>query len=215
MYLMLDTSRSMGVEDRKFASARRLAAACGFLATRQLDRVTLMPFSDAVNDRFVQTRRGTIPVELLEYLSGVTCAGQTSIGSCAFAVAEQIRRGALVIFITDFLDERGLEEGLRALAVRNADVVFFHVYTGEEEHPEARGPLTLQDEETRERYEITVDRAAARAYAEAFGRFALETRTLIEGYGAQYVRARIDTPLEEVLLSFIEPREYRSAGGAR
>ncbi len=215
VYLMLDTSRSMGVEDRKFASARRLAAACGFLATRQLDRVTLMPFSDAVDDRFVQTRRGTIPVELLEYLSGVTCAGQTSIGSCAFAVAEQIRRGALVIFITDFLDERGLEEGLRALAVRNADVVFFHVYTGEEEHPEARGPLTLQDEETRERYEITVDRAAARAYAEAFGRFALETRTLIEGYGAQYVRARIDTPLEEVLLSFIEPREYRSAGGAQ
>jgi hypothetical protein len=43
----------------------------------------------------------------------------------------------------------------------------------------------------------------------------METRNLIAGYGAQYVRARIDTPLEEVLLRFIEPREYRSAAEAR
>lgn len=209
VYILLDTSRSMGVDPSKFAAARRLAAACGFLATRQLDRVTVVPFADALTDRFVQTRRGAIPLELLAYLSGMETGGLTSIGRCAFAVAEQLRRGALVIFITDFLDDQGLEDGLRALALRNADTVFFHVYTGEEERPDARGAVTLLDEETQERYEVTVDRQTARAYAETFGRFVMETRSLLEGYGAQYVRARIDTPLEQVLLSFIEPREYQ------
>ncbi|MFW5728187.1 MAG: DUF58 domain-containing protein [Spirochaetota bacterium] len=220
VYILLDTSRSMGVDTAKFTAARRLAGACGFLANRQLDRVTVVPFADALNDRFVQTRRGTIPLDLLAYLSGMKTGGRTSIGQCAFAVAEQLRRGALVIFITDLLDDHDLEEGLHALALRNADAAFFHVYTGEEERPDARGAVTLLDEETRERYEVTVDRRTARAYAETFGRFVMETRSLLKGYGAQYIRARIDVPLEQVLLSFIEPRERlrggrRSYGGGR
>lgn len=206
VYILLDSSRSMGLDPEKFAAARRLAGACGFLATRQLDRVTLMPFAEAVTDRFVQTRRGNIPVELLEYLSELRTGGATSIGSCAYAAAEKLRRGGMVIFITDFLDEQALEGALKALSLRNADVVFFHVYTGDEEYPSPRGAVMLRDEETGERREMTVDRRLAREYAEAFGRFSLETRELIESYAGQYVRARIDTPLAQVLLRFIEAR---------
>jgi uncharacterized protein (DUF58 family) len=207
VYILLDTSRSMGVEPEKFDAARRLAAACGFLATKQLDRVTLVPFAEVLTDRFVQSSRGTIPFELLAYLSHLETGGKTSIGSCAFGVAERMRRGALVIFITDLFDDAGLEAGLRALAMRNADVAFFHVYSGDEEQPAARGSVTLVDQETEEHYEITVDRGVARAYTEAFGRFVFETRDTIEGYGGQYLRARVDTPIEELILRFIEPRE--------
>ncbi len=207
VYILLDTSRSMGLDAEKFAVARRLAAACGFLASKQLDRLTLVPFADALTDRFVQSSRGTIPFELLAYLSRLETGGKTDIGSCAFGVAERIRRGALVVFVTDFFDNAGLEAGLRALALRNADAAFFHVYSGEESQPSPRGPVTFIDQETQERYEITVDRGTAKAYAEAFGRFIHETREMIEGYGGQYVNAPVDTPIEELMLRFIEPRE--------
>lgn len=201
VYILLDTSASMEVPKEKFDRARQIAGAAAIIAAGEHDRLTLLPFREVVTGRFVGTRRGRLPVELLGTLSSLRCDGSTSVGGSAAGAAALMRRSGLVIIVSDFFDTAGLESGLGALSVRGAEILGVQVYAPEEARPRLIGPVTLEDAESGEEHEISVTEGINRAYMELFDEYQRGLRRRFRELGGTLVTVETETPLSDALFA--------------
>lgn len=207
VYILLDTSGSMEVPREKFDLARRIAGAAAVIASGEHDRLTLLPFREVVTGRFVESRRGRMPVEVLRTLSGLVCEGSTAVAASAEAATAMMRRAGLVMIISDFLDPKGLDSALKALAARGAQTVGVQVYAPEEARPRLLGPLTLEDAESGEEHELTMSGETNRAYMELFEEYQRGLRRRFQEAGGSLVSLETGTPLPDALIELFDPRD--------
>ena len=206
IYILLDTSGSMEVPAAKFDLARKIAGAAAVLASGEHDRLTLLPFREVVTGRFVESRRGRMPVEVLRTLSGLRCDGSTAVAASAEGAAAMMRRTGLVMIISDFFDPKGLESALKALAVRGAEILGVQVFAPEEARPRLVGPLTLEDAETGAEHEIVVSSETNRAYMELFDEYQKGLRRRFQEIGGSLVSLETVTPLADALYELFGDR---------
>ncbi len=201
VYILLDTSASMEVPREKFDRARQIAGAAAVLASGEHDRLTLLPFREVVTGRFVESRRGRMPVEVLRTLSSLQCEGSTSVGGSAASAAGMMHRTGLVMIISDFFDPSGLEAGLRALSVRGSEILGVQVYAPEEARPRLLGPVTLEDAESGEEHEISITGETNQAYMELFEEYQRGIRRRFHEANGSLLTVETETPLAEVLFA--------------
>ena len=103
--------------------------------------------------------------------------------------------------ISDLLDPAGFEAGLRALLEGRFEVHVIHLLSTEELNPTLTGDLRLQDAETGEVREITIDGDALRAYRERLHAFLERVETFCHTREIGYRRASTDGPMEDFLLA--------------
>lgn len=117
VYLALDRSASMDFGSRKvtkFQYAVRLAAALGYIVVHARDSVGLYAFSDRLHESLSAGNSRLHFNNLLERLDRLRPAGATRTAEALHRIAEDIQRRALVVLISDLLDEP--DEISRALA---------------------------------------------------------------------------------------------------
>jgi hypothetical protein len=126
-------------------------------------------------------------------------------------VLEHAPRGGLVLAFTDLLDpDERVVQKLALLRRRKHEVVLFHVLDPAEiefpyeedalfEPVEGGAPVEARGRDVR------------RGYLEVFGRWLDETRRAAAASDVEYVLARTDAPLEQVLVPFLARRERRAA----
>ncbi len=116
VYLLLDVSRSMFVETPpRIHAAARAALALGAAALAQHDSVGLFAFSDVAAQRLRQVSGRGQTVRLAQVLAEVAPGqGTAPAAALAHVATMKLRRGLLVV-VSDFLDEAGVEPLLRAL----------------------------------------------------------------------------------------------------
>jgi uncharacterized protein (DUF58 family) len=195
----------------KFDLARRIAGAAAVLAAGEHDRLTLLPFREVVTGRFVESRRGRMPVEVLRTLSGLACEGATAVAASAEAAAAMMRRSGLVVIVSDFFDPKGLDSALRALAARGAEILGVQIYAPEEARPRLLGPVTLEDVESGEEHELTVSDETSRAYMELFEEYQRGLRRRFGEIGGRLVSLETETPLTDALFELFGLREPGAA----
>lgn len=211
VYILLDTSGSMELPPTKFDLARKIAGAAAVLASGEHDRLTLLPFREVVTNRFVESRRGRMPVEVLRTLSGLHCEGSTAVAASAESAASMMRRAGLVMIISDFFDPKGLESALKALAVRGSEILGVQVFAPEEARPRLVGPLTLEDAESGAEHEIVVSGETNRAYMELFDEYQKGLRRRFQEVGGCLVSLETVTPLADALYELFGERGSRPA----
>src|SRR5437867_12236914 len=120
-------------------SARRIAAARGFVGLVNLERVGVGALRDRVAEGWPPTRgRNQVP-NLLDFLDRVEPSGGTSLNEGLANYAARSRQSGLAVILSDPLDPAGYESAVRALLERRFDVHLVHVLSPEEMNPELAG----------------------------------------------------------------------------
>ncbi len=187
--ILIDGSASMhwqpeGGEGRltKFDHARRIAAALGYIALANLDRVNLYPFASTLGEEMGFVRGKGQFHTVLNFLKRLpsTYGGETRMLPSFRTFAHRLKRRGLVFVLSDLFDPEAAE-ALAFLRAQQFEPAVIRVLDEAEIDPSlqttARGDLQLLDAESGSRLDLTADAPLLEAYRREFTAF---TRTLEE-----------------------------------
>lgn len=204
-YLIVDTSKSMdfGTPVTKFEYARKLAAALGYVALKNQDKVGAMAFDVRGREVLRPARgKGQLP-KLLRGLSMLEVDERTSLRDGIRDFVLRATQPGIVVLITDFLDEAGHEEALKQFFYRNYEVYIIHLLSREERSPELNGHLELIDSESGERQELSITDGLLRQYRETLEAYCADIRDWSVARGMSYLAATTDESIEVMLLGYL------------
>ncbi|MCU0514115.1 MAG: DUF58 domain-containing protein [Anaerolineae bacterium] len=206
VHVLLDASGSMdwppAADDRpgahKFLFAQRLAAAVGYIALRNQDRLNVAPLDERAGFGPVRGRGQTL--RLLHYLHSLSAAGTTDLNAALRRYALREKRPGLLFFISDVLAPAGALEGLQALLAKGHEVALLHVLSPDELEPPLAGDLRLIDVETGQPQEVTIDATLRGLYQQRLAAWLHDLRDGCARRGVHYLQVTTDSPFEKVLL---------------
>ena len=202
LYLLIDTSASLSV-GTKLESAKKIAAALGYVALSGSERVSVMAFGDGLTTALPPSRGKKRIATLLMQLDRLEAQGGTSLARAVDGLLSRSVRPGIVAVISDFLDPEGFARPLDRLLAQKFEPVLLQVLDRQEVEPEAGGDLTLIDSERGDRIEVTLDERAIRAYRARLHAFFGELESWSKKRGVHYGRLTSDTQLEDLLLGYL------------
>ena len=204
--ILADTSASMGTGD-KLQTARRVAAALGFVALTRRDPVSVHPFPfDRPAPRFAG--RGAVPA-LFAHLQRLEAGGDTAFAAAVSALLARPGPAGLTVVISDLLTPEW-EAALGRLPSRGGDVVVVQILDPTELRPSLAGDLELVDRETGGRVAVSLAPDTVEQYQRAAAAWVAQVAARCRQVGAGYVRLLTTDDLESALLG-----AWRAAGVLR
>jgi uncharacterized protein (DUF58 family) len=223
VHLLVDASDSMawrgeeGVPS-KFAYARLVAGALGYVALWRFDRLTVVPFGEAVGAGFGPSQGRAHVVPLLRTLERMTPLGRTALVPTVDRYVRERRRPGMLFLISDLLSgEPGeLRDLLRSLRGRGWQATVVHIvdeaevapalagrYLASDRPGSGRAAVELLDAETGERLRLSPNDAVLARYAAAVGGWLEEVEAACLDEQAGYVRLLTSWDFGEVVLGLL------------
>jgi uncharacterized protein (DUF58 family) len=204
VHILLDCSGSMAHADgEKFRRARELAAAIGYIALQNLDRVSLEPYAMEPHARLPPMRGKNRALLLLRHLSSLQAAGATDLRRAARAVCAHERRGGLAFVISDGFDRDGFLQGVDLLRYGRIEPVVLLVVDAREEQAHEVGELTLVDHESgRERTLLVTERLLDGMRSARRAHFTMLRRELRER-DVRALELDVSLPLDRAVLELL------------
>jgi uncharacterized protein (DUF58 family) len=205
VHLLIDTSKSMdfGEPVTKAVYARRAAAALGYVALTEQDRVMVAAFAAGLGRPMPPQRGKAGLIPFFRHLEDRTpIGGGTQFGDAMTQYAAQIRNPGIAVVLSDFFDDT-YERGLKALLARHMQIVLLHVLDPEELDPSITGDLRLIDSESGEKREVSMSPHVLAQYKAHLEEFTGNLKKMASRYGMDYVQISTDMPLETVMLSYL------------
>jgi len=202
VYFLVDASESMRIgRGAKSRYAKRLAAALSYIALRNMDRVSVVPFADKLLDRLPPARgRGQI-FKVLRFLERSYDDGQrTDLKTCLRKFVAQNKRRGMAVVVSDFYDLEGVQDAINILRYQKFEPLICHVYDENDLEPALFGDLDLTDCETGERLSVTVTRELLDEYRAAHEALLEEVEQFCRSKSVLYFRAPVQVPFEELIL---------------
>ncbi|RUT31053.1 DUF58 domain-containing protein [Arsenicitalea aurantiaca] len=209
VFILLDASASMGYgEPDKFAFARGLAQALGFIGLNGGDQVQAGVFTDG---RLVWSPHvhGTSRAPILfDWLDGQEASGGGAFTDALRKALPHIKSASLLILISDFWGEEPAR-ALRALDAAHHEIIAFHVSAPQEIDPKGigDGPLDIIDAETGEEVELALDADVLSRYRKAFDEWQETLREQFVRRQGRYFALSSATDLEHLFM-----RQLRALG---
>lgn len=202
--IVCDASGSLAFgEPPKLDTARRLAAAIGYMTLARSERAQLFVATEGIAREGTPARgRGGL-TGLLRALDAVEAGGGTDLARAVDAVIQRSRRPGMLAAISDFFDPGPVTTALARAVQAGHDVALVQVVAPDEIEPTLEGDWTLEDAETGALVEVTMDPAALEAYVLRFAGLCEELRAWARKHSATYVRVRTDEPLEAAVRRFV------------
>jgi uncharacterized protein (DUF58 family) len=209
VYILLDCSRSMAFGDPpKFDYARQVAAALGYIALADLDRVAVVAFAGDIVADFPLTRGKARILGLLKFLEGIETQGSmTDLGRMARNFVHRGQRRGLAVVISDLFDPNGFERGLDLLRHHRYEPHLVQVFDRREAEPNLKGDVELLDVETGTIQKVTITERNLRQYRKIFTDYIESVTRYCNTYGIGGTRSSTEVPFDELLL-----RMMRAAG---
>jgi len=212
-YLLVDQSRSMdfasGHGMTKLEYSLCLAAALGYMMTRQQDAVGLVTFDERIRQFISPKCNRRQLTHILGILARPPSGAGTHLAECVHQVAHRVRKRSLVILFSDLLDD--VEQTLQALhhvRYRGHDLIVFHVLDEVEAHFPMTGSVELHDPETGQT--VTTDPESIRAdYLERLEAFKTRFHDELESQKADFVPVDTSMPFDKALMSYLLNRQKR------
>src|SRR5947207_1539406 len=195
-------------DQNKLVYAKRTAAALGYVALSNLDRLSLTAFSKSGLQRFSAVRGKGHAVSMLRFIAGVQAEGATDLDLMLRQYASQAKYAGLLFVLSDFLVEGGGIEGLKALQAAGHEVNVIHILAPAEVHPELAliGDLRLKDIETGATQEVSIDGTILDLYREKFEAWQSEIEEFCRRRGINYLLVTTDQPFEDLVLHYLRRR---------
>ena len=204
--IFLDCSASMGKENpQKAAYSAATAAALGFLAVHNMDKVSLYLMKENVAENPFGTIIGKNyffrAVSVLDYMQ---FSEDTDIEACIMGCPNIGSNNGLTVIVSDFFTESNWKKAVDYLCYKHKQVLLVQVLAPEEVDPAYDGRVNLIDSESvdlsdTKNMKIRITPAMRKAYAEALSDFKKDIKTFSSKRGADYVSVCSDTPIERML----------------
>ncbi|WP_373650399.1 MULTISPECIES: DUF58 domain-containing protein [unclassified Schlesneria] len=209
VYFLLDCSRSMGFgSPAKFDLARQVTAALAYIALADLDRVSVVAYSQEIIADFPLTRGKDRILSLLKFLESLTPQGSdTNLGRVVNGFVMRPQRRGLAIVVSDLFDPSGYERGLDLLRHRTYEPHIIQIHDPAEARPNLLGEIELVDIETETLRKVTITERALRDYRRAFDDFQASIAAYGKRYGLGCTQTTNEVDFEDLVL-----RMMRTAG---
>lgn len=204
---MVDVSASMGHgTPPKLEVAKKLAAAMAYMALASSERAQLVAAASGITAMPLPSRgRGGL-VPFLRELEKLRADGSTDLAHAIEQLRKRSLRPGLLAVFSDFFDPGPVLDALSRARAQGHDVRLVQILAPDELEPSLEGDYALEDVETGELVDITMDASAIEAYARRLAGLFEELRATAKRLGASYVLARTDEPLEAVVRRIVAGR---------
>ena len=203
--ILIDTSQSMEFGDpAKLAYAKQITAALGYIALANSDRVALYTLAERLFSALPLIYGKSQYSRLQKALATIEASGTTQLTECLKHLASHQPQAGVVIILSDFLDSAGYAEGINSLLGRGFALTLIHVQCLEEIEPPPAGEWRLEDAETGETKEITINEETIVHYQNQQKEFCEDLHRFCTKRGIGYVRIRTDISYESVILKDLQ-----------
>jgi uncharacterized protein (DUF58 family) len=207
LHLVVDVSESMMQgEPAKTYSAKRLAAALGYIGLVNNNRVTVTLFSEGIVAQKANLRGRHRLAEMAQVLIGCEDGGTTAFEKVTKQIAlTRIGKGVMVV-ISDFLMKQGYEQAMKYLAGNSYDVYTIQMLSPQELEPTLAGDLKLRDVEDDDIAEVTISAPLIKRYKATLEAFCLQLQEFCSRRGMSYLRTASDTAVDTLVLDYLRRR---------
>jgi len=219
LWIILDSSASMGQSDSakpawsRLAAARCLAACAIELALRQDERFGVIGIGDGAVSTLVPAASGARQRDLcLLELHRLKAAGTWPAEAALRSLWERLAPGALVLLLSDFFDNSTVIFAEK-LAAAQREVLCIQLLTASERDFPFVGGHRFRDPESGA--ELITDAGAARAdFLQAFAEARRALASRFTAAGIAHTGLVLDEPPDQALRQFFGPRGRRELGAA-
>jgi len=220
-HLLVDASASMGyvgevttrretrAAARKLDYAIHLAAALGYLVTRQQDAVGLGVLGEGLQMLLPPRARRADLVQLLATLAAIKPRGRTGLATGIHEALQRIPHRGVIVLLSDLLTDRA--ETLQALhhvRFRGHDLIVMHILDVAEVRFPFDGAIRLEDPETGAALEVEADGVRA-DYVKALADWRSELQGQIAVLKGDYVPLDTSMKFDKALVEFLLQRSRR------
>ena len=204
LHILLDCSASMAHgSGAKFRRAQELAAALGYIALVNLDRVALYPYATDVSARLPTVRGKNRALLLLRQLEQLAAEGGTDLARAARTAAQASTRGGVALVVTDGFEPDGFLRGIDLLRYRRFEVIALLVVDPRDAEPEAEGETTFVDRESGETRTIVLTERVRTTFRAAYEEHFQGLARVLSERGVRSLRVDVQLPLERVVLDLL------------
>ena len=213
-FLVVDMSESMGYRYgkkgvTKLEYAIYLAAAMGYMMTKQQDPVGLVTFDTNIRGYFPPKSSRSQLISIISELSKNKPGGQTDFDKTITQTVELIKHRGLVIIFSDLLgDPKSVVNGIHQFRFRQHEVILFHVLDAAEVEFPFQGTTIFEDVETGERIQINPD-SIRESYQKQMKEFIDNYEKACLDANVDYVQVTTSTPFDKALMEFLMRRERK------
>lgn len=203
LVLLIDASKSMDFgTPKKLQEAVQIAAALGYIALVNFDRVSVQAFASSVG-RPMPVQRGRAGVlTFFDYLNSLQPSGAATFSTSLKRFAAASRTKGVAVVLSDFYDPEW-QTGLRSLLAGGFQVAAIQILSPDELSPPLRGDLRIIDSETGESKEMSVNPQLLDRYQRTLSSFCAELEVFSHRYGVDYLRVSSDLPVEDIVLRYL------------
>ena len=203
-YIMLDISGSMKYQQdgalQKSEYASYLAAGMMYVMVQQGDMVSLITFDDQIRDYYEPSGTFVGLKPMLQGLEKIEPKNKGNIEASLHSAAELIKGRALVVVISDLLEEpESILQGINHLYYDGKEVTLFHILDPAEMNMSITGLADVTSLETKDK--ITVDfRRIRDAYLEQLRLYLDELRSGLQKTRSEYILTETRTEVYDAIL---------------
>jgi uncharacterized protein (DUF58 family) len=199
LYLMVDASRSMAFHG-KLLQACQIAAALGYLALSEEDRVEALIFADRVRAKSERLMSKQAVHRLFAMLQAAQALGEGTEGSLAWLTrAGMPTEPGVVVLLSDFLLADGYEEALKRLQAARHQVIVVQILSREEIDPAYAGDLHLIDSESGKGLDVALSPYVVDQYRETVKAYTAGLAEFCRRRGMHYVLVEAEESLEAAM----------------
>ncbi|PVX29344.1 DUF58 domain-containing protein [Sphingomonas pokkalii] len=197
VYLMLDASRSMFAEAApRIDPAMRTALALAATVARQHDALSLLSFGDDLATRLRNMSGKGAIVQVARALSEQAPAGGTALAAALTHLAAMRLRRGLVVIVSDFFDDDGLEGVLQALGRLPHRLLLVQMTRASDADPtllhDLYGDVSIEDGEREAGLSVTITDELIARYRAAYRGFTDALDGFVQQRGATLIRVDAD-----------------------
>jgi uncharacterized protein (DUF58 family) len=195
--LLIDASPSMA---SKWTYARELAAAIGYIALQNNDRVSVDRFAD-VSERILEASHGRGRIfPFLRSLENATIFGKDSdLATCAKVLQARTKKRGMVVLISDFLFPEGADAAFKLLQGHGHEVFAIQVQDDGDRRCTWRGDCELDCVESGQRVRVTITPDVAKRYEQAVLDLNDQLRKTCARRGVGLVSTTSAVPFEDII----------------
>ena len=211
IYMLIDISDSMVMgSPPKLRYAMQVCAALCYVGLANLDRVSIIAFSDGQRDRLPAARGKGRIFKVFDFLRGLRPGGNTELRPSLRTFVHQNKRRGLAVVLSDFYDPDGYEEAINLLRYNKFEPFAIQIYDEAEAKPKLKGDLQLIDCETGEMRELTISARMLEAYTREHAKFCADLEEFCRAKHVPFFRADTKVPFDDLIL-----RIFRRGGFLR
>lgn len=204
--IFVDVSASMGKDNpQKAAYTLATAAAVGFLAVQDMDRLSInIMAGDKAENPFGTIVGKNSFFRAIGAFEKTQFVDETDIEKCIASCPETGTKNGLTIIISDFFTESNWKKAVDYLVYKKRQVLLIQVLSPEEIDPTYEGRVHLIDSESGDisdskNMKIKISRSMLKAYEEAMQAFLLDMKNFCRKRDVGYFSVRTDVPIEREL----------------